>query len=288
MKLLEKGYKMLVCDFDLSLSKTDRTISERTVKAIKNFQSEGGIFGVCTGRALPSLDLIYRDYGLTGFKIAYHGSIVADTDGKIISDTYMTTDEAFFLIELFAPDNDSFVIAYTTDGIFCNKDNERRAYYIKMTRVEVIVRENLKQWISDGNFGVRKILIVDGPEKIKNIMEKASDRIPSDIQASISTPEFIEAVHISSTKGAAVLKLAEAMKISPADIVTVGDSSIDVSMLTCTGCGIAVKNADEETKRQAVFVSDYTCDEDAVFHIIEECAFSENPLYEGKNSLKGG
>ncbi len=279
MNLIEKGYKMLVCDFDLSLSKTDRTVSERTVRAIKDFQAKGGIFGVCTGRALPSLDLIYSDYGLTGFKIAYHGSIVSDEKGNVISDTCMSYKEACELWDLLNPDGSYFTIVYAGDKIYCNIDDEKRVYYMKMTRVEVIYEPNLREKIEKEKMGVRKILLIGEPELMKSVMNRAESKISPSVQASISSPMFIEAVHVDSTKGSAVLKLARAMNVRPEDIVTVGDSSIDVSMLKCVGCGIAVKNADEETKKSAKYIADYTCDEDAVYHIIEECAFSPNPDY---------
>lgn len=279
MRLIDKGYKMLVCDFDLSLSKTDRTISDRTLSSIKQFQSDGGIFGVCTGRALPSLDIIYEKYGLKGFKICYHGSIIIDENGRAISDISMSYKEAVEVMNALNPRNESFFIAYIGDKIYCNRACEKRDYYMAMTKVDVIVNTALSRWIEENRLSVRKILIIDDEDKIKRIMNESIGKIPSCIQASISQPDFIEAVHMDSTKGAAVIRLAEHLNVPLSQVVAVGDSSIDVSMLKIAGVGIAVKNADIDTKRESEYIAEYTCDEDAVYHIIEECAFEKNPDY---------
>lgn len=284
MKLIEKGYKMLVCDFDLSLSKTDRTISDRTIASIRQFQSDGGIFGVCTGRALPSLDIIYEKYGLKGFKICYHGSIIIDENGQILSDISMSYEQAVEVLNILNPHNESFFIAYIGDRIYCNIDCEKRNYYMSMTKVEVIVNTALAEWIEENRLSVRKILIIDDALKIQRIMNESIGKIPSCIQASISQPDFIEAVHTDSSKGAAVIRLAEHLNIPLSQVAAVGDSSIDVSMLKVVGAGIAVKNADIGTKREAEFIADYSCDEDAVYYIIEESAFKKNSDYLQANS----
>jgi len=275
MNLYEKGYRMLVCDFDFSLSKTDRSVSERTVEAIKEFQRNGGVFAVCTGRALPSLDMIFDKYGFEGYKIAYHGSIITDSEGNVIADNAMKWSDAVRVLDVLNSDNNSFFIAYIGDKLYCNKQSELMDFYYSVTKCTMDVHTDLINEIRCNKYDVRKILIIEEEEKVNTLMAERYNELPQNLQVCVSQPNFIEAVDQSCIKGNAVRLLAEKLGIPLSEVVAVGDSSIDDSMLEAAGVGIAVSNAMDCTKLAADYVCEYSCDEDAVYHIVKECAFGK-------------
>lgn len=65
-----------------------------------------------------------------------------------------------------------------------------------------------------------------------------------------------------------VAYLAEKFRISPAEVIAIGDSFNDLSMIRYAGLGVAMGNSPEEIREQADFVTD-TNDNDGVAKVIE-------------------
>lgn len=68
------------------------------------------------------------------------------------------------------------------------------------------------------------------------------------------------AIHLQTpgiNKGKTLGPLAEAMGLSPADFVAIGDSVNDTEMIRAAGIGIAVANAHPDTKTAAAYVTEH-------------------------------
>ena len=69
---------IFVTDMDGTLLSKNKTVSERNLKLIREYQAQGGLFGVATGRPIHTttryLDILKPDLPL----ILYNGCIVYD------------------------------------------------------------------------------------------------------------------------------------------------------------------------------------------------------------------
>jgi hydroxymethylpyrimidine pyrophosphatase-like HAD family hydrolase len=83
-----------------------------------------------------------------------------------------------------------------------------------------------------------------------------------------TNPEYLEFYHCEADKGRALLAVADRYGIDRSLTLAFGDNFNDMSMLQAAGCGVAVANANEDTKAAADWVSSLTNNEDAVAEAI--------------------
>jgi HAD superfamily hydrolase (TIGR01484 family) len=78
----------------------------------------------------------------------------------------------------------------------------------------------------------------------------------SDITAVTGGANNIEVTSVRATKGGAVRFLAERLGADMGDIMCIGDSENDISMLKAAGTGVCMKNSDAKVIAAADFVAD--------------------------------
>ncbi|MBQ7164247.1 MAG: HAD-IIB family hydrolase, partial [Clostridia bacterium] len=86
---------------------------------------------------------------------------------------------------------------------------------------------------------------------------------------------LIEAVSAGCTKAEAVAFVAERNGIKREEVICIGDSLNDASMVGWAGLGVAVGNATFDLKEVADIIT-VSCDEDAVGKIIREYCLEED------------
>ena len=69
-------------------------------------------------------------------------------------------------------------------------------------------------------------------------------------------PNSFEVMPCGTSKGNGVKVLADKYNIPPEEIICVGDSENDISMIQYAGLGIAMGNATEEVKMAADYITD--------------------------------
>ena len=87
-----------------------------------------------------------------------------------------------------------------------------------------------------------------------------------------SSAFLVEVCPEDYTKGTAIEYLSDYFGIPIEKTVAVGDQINDLSMILTAGVGIAVKNAEELLKNQAI-AFEYTNEEDAIAKIIEKYGY---------------
>ncbi len=73
-------YKVLMVDFDGTLLKSDRTVSDNTIKALKRFKDCGGKVVLCTGRIFNSIKPEAEKLGISGEIYCYQGGALYDIE----------------------------------------------------------------------------------------------------------------------------------------------------------------------------------------------------------------
>jgi len=126
---------------------------------------------------------------------------------------------------------------------------------------------------SDWSIPSTKVLFIDQPEKIAELLETANSRFTGRFQITCSKPQFLEFNPLNATKGLALAQVAELLRIPMAEIAAFGDSLNDLSMLTTAGYGIAMGNARDDVKASVRHIC-RTNREDGVAHYIEEYILS--------------
>ena len=79
-----KNVKMIVCDIDGTILRSDKTVSERTLNTIRSLKEKKIEFCVCTGRLPILAQYIFDMFSLKDPVIAANGIIVFDPVKKEI------------------------------------------------------------------------------------------------------------------------------------------------------------------------------------------------------------
>lgn len=268
-------YKLVFCDFDGTLLRSDRTASKETIEAIKEYRSKGGIFIISTGRMFESIIGSLRLIGLDGVNMP-----VSAMDGGIIKESITQKTIALHTMPYgqvsdFARECENMGLyfqVYTKDSLIVAEENEINRNYCAITKVVMNKVGILSKFIEHNKLECVKVLIAD-----KNVEKylKYFDGKYKDIQFFLSAKEYLDGASVFAGKGNALKALASELNIDLEDTMAIGDSMNDISMVETAGVGIAMGNADERLKKIASFIAPSN-DDDGVAKIIRKITYDED------------
>ena len=106
------------------------------------------------------------------------------------------------------------------------------------------------------------------PEDFQRVWKEIQQRFAGKVVATSSRDNFLELMEPGVNKWEAVKTVAESYGIKPEEIMCIGDSNNDLSMIENAGIGVAVANAKPAVKAAAGMVT-ASNDEDGVAKVIE-------------------
>ncbi len=274
-------YKFIASDFDGTLLNSKDAISKRNIEAVNEYIKAGGYFTVATGRTFASLTQRLPELCLPPSYsvplITFQGSLMTDIiSQKQISAVYME-NETLCRVTEFAKENGIYCHIYSLDKMFIEQDCDIARLYCKYNRIldgmEFV--GNLPQFIKTKNPQIVKAIYIDDEDVLSKAMPKINKIVEGKTLFTRSAPNFIECVSPLSGKGKAVLAAAADLRIGRDEVIAVGDSMNDYTMIEAAGLGIAVANAEADLKKKAKMVAPVSNDEDAIAWIIDKALKDE-------------
>lgn len=263
-------YKLIAIDMDGTLLKSDKTVSERTKKAIKEARQKGVNVVIATGRPIGGVNRYLEELDMLGendYVLSYNGGLVLKTKSKeVVSKVALTGSDLHYLYDLSKQLGVNIHAFSEVYGLITPKIS-------KYTEEEANIN-NIKIEINDysdieDDHSIIKVMMIDEPE----ILEKAVNNLPKEVYEKYtvvrSTPYFLEFLNKAVNKGTGVKLLAEHLGINQEEVMTFGDAENDLDMIIYAGMGIAMKNGFEEVKEVANYITDSN-EEDGVAKAIEK------------------
>ena len=265
-----KKYPLIISDFDGTLFRSDYTIDERTIKTVRRFVEQGGVFVISSGRPLQSILKIAKELGLKGLVCAFNGAVIADVEtGQVLYQKSFSPTETASLCKTLEEEG-LYMQIYELDRYYAS---ERTAYLEKYESVvgdkTIVCDEPMPEFVLQKGISSIKVLTMVEPSNRNTLMERLEEKLGDRSTVTSGAPYLVEICVKGVTKGEAVKFLSKYYEIPIENMVAIGDSPNDLPMLRLVGKGIAVKNADETLKKE-IFTYGYSNDENAVGRIIEE------------------
>lgn len=281
--------KLIACDMDGTLVSSSHSISENNVNAIKNAQEQGVEFIITTGRSYEDALPQVKEASLQCSFLVMNGSELRDEDGNIVQTLYMKRGLVERVVQKML-DEGLYIELYTTGGTYtvsgvehCKRatatkinfffpqisldeayqDAETHEQYLKVKKIS-----GLKE-LWDRSVEVGKVISFSNDTER---LARLRDEIPQTLGANAtgSFPINLEITDPNASKGEAIKRYAESKGILYDEIMTIGDSFNDLSMLVDDfGYTVAMGNALDEVKKAAKFVT-ATNDDDGVCAVIEK------------------
>ncbi|MGH4119424.1 sugar-phosphatase [Clostridium sp.] len=262
-------YKLIALDMDGTLLNDKKEISPANHEAIKLARDNGVKVVLASGRPLvgfkkylEELDLISKD----DYAVAFNGALVQSSEGgEIVSKTTLTLDDYKYLFEL-SKELKCNIHALTETTVISPKDSKYTKHEADMNGIS---REISDVYDVPADTTIVKVMFVDEPEIIEEIMNKIPEEVSDKYTVVRSAPFYLEFLHKSVNKGAGVAALAEMLNIKQEEVICIGDAGNDIHMIKYAGLGVAMGNAFPEIKKIADFITK-TNEEDGVAHVINK------------------
>lgn len=252
-----KNIKAVFVDIDGTLANSNREITEVSKEPIRRMKEKGIYVVLCSGRSNKDVCEYSKDAFASDYAISSNGAQIYNykTDENFYKDDIQYKE--LKSIWKYCNENNLELILNAKDLQYGNKVFCSDMYKYKMiiNDIEELKGTEIFQVIINSNdyYKMNKCeeFILDHDNlKIANY---SKDYIAK--RMNIKEPYYIFVNSKSTDKGTAISKFLEAMNINKEEAICFGDRINDITMFKSCGKTVAMKNADEDLKKMANFIT---------------------------------
>jgi Cof subfamily protein (haloacid dehalogenase superfamily) len=268
-------YKLICIDMDGTLLNDKKIISERNLRAIRLASEKGVRIAVCTGRIFTSAEFFSELLGVKSPVIASNGAYIVEKDrDEVVYKAILGADKCKKLLSVFRQyDIDPHY--YTRDTVFTEKLVYSSSFYAEVNKtlpadkqVKIVLVKDWNEAFEEHEKEIFKGIAVNTDiDKIHKA--KITLRGMEDFEVVSSRFDNFEVMNRGVSKGSSVKILADYYGITDDQVICIGDSENDLSMIKFAGLGVAMGNGDDEVKKASKYITDNNnCD--GVAKVIEK------------------
>lgn len=253
------NYKLLLFDLDGTLSRSDKTISKRTIAALNKCREKGLLIGVSTSRSEQN-SLVFLDELKPDILISSGGALVKFGKEYIFKAEF-SVEETNYMISTVRKicGQDCEVTIDTVDAHYWN-------YKIDPKKTEKNWGDSIYTDFSNFNQRGLKMCVEIYDEQKAEALKKKLNNCDC---IRFSDGYWYKFTRKNVTKENAIDVIANSLGITEKDIIAFGDDFADIGMLKMCGLGVAMGNALDEVKSSSDIIIG-TNDEDGIALFIEE------------------
>lgn len=266
-------YKLLVLDIDGTATNSKKEVTPKTKEAVIRLQKAGVPVAIASGRPTPGVAPIaeefhFGEYG--SYTLCFNGAKILNWKTKEV--VYSKTLPTSLPKRLFedACRHDVGILTYLPDDSAILAGRRIDRYTEIESRICSIPIELYSDTFAQKvNFPVTKCLFTADPADIEAIEPIIAEKYQFEANVFRSEPHFLEIMPKNVDKAYCLSRLLKILGLTREEMVCVGDSYNDLTMLQYAGMGVAMANA----KPEILDVADYITlsnDEDGVAHAIEK------------------
>ncbi len=270
--------KLIGIDLDDTLLNSSRKVSSYDKEVLKKAHDLGIHIVLTSGRPLVGRTIKYYDelefLKDDSYFIGYNGGAIYKVktkeelyscflNGKELKRIHTSIDKRF----------DGLVCHYFHIPGKVKYDLMNQYVYIEKTHNDIEMELFNLSNIKDSDLSYKYMLAGD-PDLIKEIYKTIPKDLFNDFNIVISMPCFIEFQSKMVSKWNGLKWLAKYLGIKDDEIMAIGDSGNDLSMVKESKYGVAMANATEEVKRSAKFITSTNDDGGvgkAIEKVLKEC-----------------
>lgn len=252
------SYRLLVVDIDGTLVNQHGAISDRDKEALSQARASGVQVALSTGRGLQATLSIIDELSLDSYHISFDGALVSHAASseeihvspigkELVRQMIALAHQCRVDLELFT------VTHYFVERETWSSDAHRDFFGVYPTTInfqQVWERERILKGGVVPTTPEEKARAADFCRRLDHRLHLSRARTPV-----YPDVEFINILASGVSKGKALEKLAEHLKIPLGETIAVGDGTNDISLLTTAGFAVAMGNATDEVKAIADYVT---------------------------------
>lgn len=270
---------LIVTDIDHTLLNHNGELVAKNVTALREAQRQGATVVLATARSYAGALPIHQALNLTTPLIVSNGTLVCQSDGKVLMAERLEVLTAQHVVKTFSATVHHWNFR-TTEAAFLHPDFDisrhpfSDPHHYRRTRLEHLpkVMGEYDQLITATLFGYELLHL---SQQDWHSFELTVDYYPP---SHYNPKEAVSVMSNKASKGNAVRWLRQHLNMKHTPTLCLGDSAADATMFDLgignLGVGVAPANASESVKEQAHWVAPH-CDEGAVAAALEKFVFEK-------------
>ncbi len=263
--------KLFIFDLDGTLLDNSSQLKENTTKYLNSLKENGNIICLASGRPYRSVLKYASKFGPDTPIISENGATISSPDKSLFKNIKKFKTKDF--IKLFSDNKELIKSAFFSV--------ENKVYiYNRLQKLEPLYHIDSDTIVIEGDYEKidnidapnGALFIVDSPRKekfeeyINNTADKVSfRRLGADLRNAV-----YEISIKNHSKADAAIRLLKTFKLSKSDLIAFGDGDNDIELLKLAGTSIAMKNANDDVKKSANYVTDYDNNNEGVYHFLKD------------------
>jgi Cof subfamily protein (haloacid dehalogenase superfamily) len=229
-------------DIDGTLLNPERTLSSRTIQAVRDVRAAGHHFVLCSSRMPESMRILERLYdGADEPLIAYNGGLVLSRSGQVVHDVPIAPADARLIFE-YCEDVNLHASFFAGEEWHVWADDKWSAREINNTGVQP--RSSLSQeYVSSGRVDENpphKVMCMGEPTLVEEL-----ERLLATVRSVVtyrSKDTYLEIANADCSKGMGVAAAASELGVDRSECYFFGDNYNDIPAFGTVGTSIAVAN----------------------------------------------
>lgn len=264
--MTDANVRLIALDLDGTLLRSDGTISERTLAAVRVARAADIQIVLATARPPRRLRVVAQSTGITGLALCSNGTVVYDLDrDSIVEQVVIALVHARELIDRLRRVLPEVAFAVEAGARYgCEHHYVIQPEHTHDAEDADLLRDDAAALCS---LGATK-LIVQHPELDLDELLAIVREHCGELSVTHSGSDFVEVAPSGMTKAIALQRLCERTGVTAAQVIAFGDMPNDLPMLLWAGQGVAVANAHPDVLA-AVSTVTATNDDDGVALALE-------------------
>lgn len=272
MKGHQSKYKIVALDIDGTLVDDQKRLLPSTISAVLAIQQMGIKVVVASGRPTYGCQRVTKELRLDhfgGYLLSYDGGkITSCADGKILGRRTLSKASLSYLYDEVKRHPDLALFTYTRQEIITETPESR--YLLQ------------EQWVNDG-MPIRqvdhllnslkreplKMAVAGERHQLSQLKETLEQHYGDSLNFFLVHENFLEVLPCGVDKGSSLSFLLKEIGLDSSELMAVGDSYNDLTMIEVAGIGVAMANATEAVKRSADYVTTGN-NEDGISHLLNK------------------
>ena len=226
--------KLIASDMDDTLLNSNTKLSERNAAAIHKAIAKGIVFMIATGRMYVSVKPYADALGLDVPLVTYNGALVKGSkSGKVYYEHPLKLDTALELLA-YCKEKGYYIQSYQGDD---------SAEY---ERISGIKAKPVGEKLYHPEVAPYKLLAMTKPEEFQKVWQDIQQKFAGKVTVTSSRDNFLELMEPGVNKWNAVKAVAASYGIRPEEVMCIGDSNNDLSMIENAGIAKLVTASNDE------------------------------------------
>ncbi|MGL5066576.1 MAG: Cof-type HAD-IIB family hydrolase [Sarcina sp.] len=257
-------YKLIAIDMDGTLLSNKHEVPEYNKEMIKKATEKGVKIAITTGRLFASARKYSEIIGVDSPIISSNGGYIREQNSEdVIYESNISKEQFDKVMSIIKKYN--FKVYMNTSDTVISEDMVPKDHAYKLVNNELDDAWKIK-FVEGRDFDevykeysndiLKFICIEEGTDQTELMKAKAELASFEDLEVVSSWVNNFEVMPAGTSKGSAVQRLAEILGIKREEVICIGDSENDLSMIKYAGLGVAMGNAIDIIKENADYITD--------------------------------